>query len=218
MPTLLGLAGIDPEPIRQQLAVDHSDALPLVGRNLSPLVLGTVPPASVTEPLYYMTDDDPSRGLNQDNWTGIAYNSVVQPNHLESVITRLADGKVWKYTRYFDNPQFWSEPGTPVASSSADCGGRRVRAEGETPAAPPNPGPDVGPQPIAADITVKSTPRADQFEMYNVSDDPLELSNLYGNLTYAAQQALLAQLLAQQRCAKRLVPISGTVPGEPPSC
>ena len=31
LPTLLGLAGIDPEPIRQQLAQDHSDALPLVG-------------------------------------------------------------------------------------------------------------------------------------------------------------------------------------------
>src|SRR5262249_9211735 len=42
LPTLLGLAGIDPEPIRQQLAQNHSDALPLVGRDLAPLVLGEV--------------------------------------------------------------------------------------------------------------------------------------------------------------------------------
>ncbi len=48
-PTLLGLAGIDPEPIRQQLARDHSDARPFVGRDLSPLILGEVDPrASAT--------------------------------------------------------------------------------------------------------------------------------------------------------------------------
>ena len=34
---------------------------------------------SVNTPLYFMTDDDPSRGLNQDNWTGIAYNSDTSP-------------------------------------------------------------------------------------------------------------------------------------------
>ena len=50
LPTLLGLAGIDPEPLRQELAQDHSDALPLVGRNLAPLVLGAVNQASVNAP------------------------------------------------------------------------------------------------------------------------------------------------------------------------
>ena len=70
-------------------------------------------PNSVNDPLYFMTDDDPSRGLNQENWTGIGYASVVQPNHIESVIARL-NGKVWKYSHYFDNPQFWTTPGTPT--------------------------------------------------------------------------------------------------------
>jgi len=81
LPTLLGLAGLDAESLRQQIAQDYSDALPLVGRDLAPLVRGEV--ASVDEPLYFMTDDDPSRGLNQVNWTGIAYDSVSQPNHIE---------------------------------------------------------------------------------------------------------------------------------------
>jgi choline-sulfatase len=117
LPTLPGLADLDPEPLRQQLAQNHSDALPLVGRDLSPLVLGEV--ASVDDPLYFMTDDDPSRGLNQDNWTGIAYNSVAQPNHIESVIARLGDGNVWKHTHYFDNPQFWSTPGTIRATRTS---------------------------------------------------------------------------------------------------
>lgn len=64
-------------------------------------------------------------------------------------------------------------------------------------------------------VTVKQTPRPDEFEMYNVSDDPLELQNLYNDGIHTSQQNQLAQLLQQQRCAKRLVPSSGNVPGQP---
>jgi len=217
LPTLLGLAGIDPEPIREQLAQDHSDALPLVGRDLSSLVLGDVSPASVNEPLYFMTDDDPSRGPNQNNWTGIAYNSVVQPNHIETVIARL-DGTVWKYTHYFDNPQYWSAPGYPAQQSNpSDPSVNDVvfLQTAPTPPPPPYPGADQGPLPIDYTVTLKSTPHADQYEMYNVTDDPMELSNLYNDGIHTARQHQLAQLLEQQRCAKRLTPQSGSVPGQP---
>jgi len=179
-------------------------------------VLGNV--NSVNDPLYFMTDDDPSRGLNQNNWTGIAYDSVLQPSHLETVIAKL-DGKVWKYTRYFDNPQFWSAPGDPTDNqndplnpSVNDVVFLQTEA---TPVPPHYPGPDKGPQPIGYSVTLKSTPPHDEFEMYNVSDDPMELSNLAFDGMHTAQQVLLAQLLDQQRCAKRLVPQSGDVPGEP---
>ena len=84
-----------------------------------------------------------------------------------------------------------------------------------TPAPPPYGSPDVGPQLTAYDVTVKATPRPDEYEMYNVSDDPMELSNLYNDGIHGTMQALLAQLLVEQRCAKRLVPISGEVPGQP---
>jgi len=207
LPTLLGLAGLNAEHLRQVLMQDYSDALPLVGRDLSPLVLGEVTPESVNDPLYFMTDDDPSRGLNQDNWTGIAYNSVVQPNHIETVITRLDDNKIWKYSRYFDNPQFWSSPGDP-----GDSGVEDVVLEEDG----PHPEQD-GTYTVPCRLTVKHTPLADQFEMYNVSDDPMELTNLYGNPAYAGQQNTLAALLAQQCSQKRLQPSSGTVPGQP-SC
>jgi choline-sulfatase len=215
LPTLLGLAGIDPEPIRRQLTRDHSDALPLVGRNLTPLVLGQV--ARTDAPIYFMTDDDPSRGLNTDNWTGVGeFSAVVQPNHLEAVIARLADGKIWKYTRYFDNPQFWSTPGDPGPSLSAyDVVFRQV---GITPDPPAYDTGDIGPQPIAYTVTVKSTPHNDdphEHELYNVTDDPMELTNLYNDGVHGAQQTLLAELLMQQRCAKRLIPQSGNVPGQP---
>jgi choline-sulfatase len=204
LPTLLGLAGIDPEPIRQKLAVDHSDARPFVGRNLTPLLLGQVDQDSVNDPLYFMIDDDPSRGLNQDNWTGIATNSVVQPNHIESVIARLDDGNVWKYTRYFDNPQFWSSPGTPGESGVEDV--IQLQKQ-EIPSAD-------GMYPILYEATVKHTPKPDEFEMYNVSDDPMELANLYNDGTHTAEQNMLAGLLQQQCAQKRLTPCSGDVPGQ----
>ncbi len=210
IPTLLGLAGIDPEPIRQQLSLDHSDARPLVGRNLTPLLTGQIDQSSVNDPLYFMTDDDPSRGLNQDNWTGIATNSVLQPNHLETVIARLDSGsgpKVWKYTRYFDNPQFWSEPGTPTGTSALEDVIQLQKQD-----IPTTPGTYF---PFAYEVTVKQTPKTDEFEMYNVTDDPMELTNLYNNPGYATEQSTLAQLLQQQCAQKRLTPCSGIVPGQP---
>jgi choline-sulfatase len=207
LPTLLGLAGLDAERLRQKLMPDFSDALPLVGRNLSPLVLGQVDPSSVDEPLYFMTDDDVSRGLDQDNWTGIANNSVAQPNHIEAVIARLDDGRIWKYARYFDNPQFWSSPGDPGDDGVEDV----VLLEDG-----PRPDQD-GTHTVPCRLTVKHTPLADEFEMYNVSDDPMELTNLYGNPAYTEQQSTLAALLEQQCRQKRLMPSSGMVPGQP-SC
>ena len=49
-------------------------------------------------------------------------------------------------------------------------------------------------------------PPPDEFEMYNLTLDPAELSNLAGNTDYKAQQQLLAGLLNAQRAAKRLAP------------
>jgi choline-sulfatase len=204
LPTLLGLAGIDPAPIRERLSVDHSDARPLVGRNLSALVLGLVPSGSINDPLYFMTDDDPSRGLDQATSTGVDYSSVVQPNHIETVIAQLA-GKVWKYSRYFDNPQFWSSPGDPGQSGVEDV----VSLQRQ-----PTPRED-GTYPIGYEMTIKHTPAPDEFEMYNVTDDPMELHNLCGNGRYTTVQTELAALLQQQCARKRLVPCSGEVPGEP---
>jgi len=211
LPTLLGLAGIVPESVRQTLAADHSEALPLVGRDLSPLVLGTVNPASINDPVYFMTDDDMSRGLDQDNWTGIGHDSVVQPNHIESVITRLA-GKVWKFSHYFDNPQFWTTPGVPVASPV--CGPNPSPEDIVSLQQVPTPCAD-GTYVLPYQVSVKHASRADEFEMYNVTDDPMELRNLYNDGIHSSEQNQLAQLLHQQRCAKRLVPSSGNVPGQP---
>jgi choline-sulfatase len=210
LPTLLGLAGLNAEYLRKKLAPDFSDAEPLVGRNLAPIVYGEVSPDAINEPLYFMTDDDPSRGLNQDNWTGIPYNSVIQPNHIETVIARL-NGKIWKYSRYFDNPQFWSTPGDPDADPPP------VPTPQDVVVTPPDePPPSTeGIYTIEYAVSVKTQPLPDEFEMYNVTDDPGELNNLYDQ--GYPEQAILEKLLAEQCAQKRLTPVSGTVPGQP-SC
>jgi hypothetical protein len=57
-PTGLGLAGLDPEQLCQKLA-KHDDApRSLVRRNLSPLVLDQIDPASIQDLLYFMTGDE----------------------------------------------------------------------------------------------------------------------------------------------------------------
>jgi choline-sulfatase len=90
-----------------------------------------------------------------------------------------------------------------------------VEQKKATPDAPDYGEPDVGPHPTRTDITVKSTPVPPEFEMYNVTDDPMELDNKYNKARYASQQAALEMLLREQCAQKRLIPCSGDVDGQP---
>jgi hypothetical protein len=63
-------------------------------------------------------------------------------------------------------------------------------------------------------VTVKVAPKPDEFEMYNLDDDPMELTNRYGDAAYLDRQTVLAQLLEEQRTQKRLTPCSGLVLGQ----
>ena len=160
IPTMLGLAGIDPEPIRRELSKSFTEAQPLVGRNLANLVTGKIPSDAVKDPVYFMTDDDISRGSNQFNWVGYPFNAVVQPNHIETALVWL-DGAYWKFSRYFDAPQFWSAPGYPAEGCGKDSVVGEVTAN-----KPP------GRYTVPVSQTVKDQPVPAQFEMYNVTADP----------------------------------------------
>ena len=201
-PTLLGLAGIDPEPIRLELARNHSDARPMVGRDLSSLILGTTDPASVAEPVYVMIEDDPYKGPHMGNAQGIARPTIQDPKCIETVIARLADGTLWKYSRYFDSPQFWSSPSKPLDVL--------LKQKAPTPA-PPYDGP------IDYAIAVKGAAVAEDYELYDLTHDPMELTNQVNNPDCLAQREEMARLLAEQRAQKRLTPVSGVVPGQPVS-
>jgi choline-sulfatase len=199
-PTLLGLAGIDPEPIRRQMVRNHSDARPMVGRDLSALILGEAGPASVTEPVYLMIEDDPCKGPHMGDAQGITRPTVADPKYLETVIARLADGTLWKFSRYFESAQYWSDPSEPEDVL--------LKQKEPTPA-PPYDGP------IDCHIAVKSALAAEEYELYDLSHDPMELTNQYNNPICLVQQEEMERLLAEQRTQKRLTPMSGVVPGQP---
>lgn len=202
-PTILGLAGVDAEAVRKEIAGGFTDALPLVGRDLSPLIRGEANAEGLAGPVYFMTDDDPSRGLDQKNFIGLNYDSVIQPNHVETVIAEV-DGEIWKFSRYFDHPRYWSNPGTPGEDGVRDVVLTLNGREKD----------DEGTRRRLYEQRVKTEPAPNEYEMYNVSADPMELANLAGKSEWAEREAHLRGLLEAQCSAKRLTPQSGLVPGE----
>lgn len=208
LPTMLGLAGINVEEVQEILRIDHNEVHPLVGRDLSPLVLGVGEPERTGEPVFFMTDDDVTKGLNQVSALGKPYNSVEQPNSIQTVIATIQVGErnqLWKYSCYYDNPQFWSNPGvSDEVTHRMECFEK-------------NDGVKV---PVCI-VKEKTQPVPRQHEMYNLSEDPLERTNLAHPRILTPEtkviQQTLARILEEQCHQKRLVPTSGTVPGIP-SC
>jgi arylsulfatase A-like enzyme len=198
LPTLLGLAGIDQGEALAELRRDHKEARPLVGRDLSGEILGrgTVEHS----PVLFTTDDEISGGevRGPSPFQRFArrvrtYSEVAQPNHLETVVARVEiDGEdhLVKFTRYHDNPQFWSVPG------ERDERLRRRRT-----------------------VTV-TEPEPDEFELYDLTVDPYEERNLAHPDNADAdsrrlQERMLGLLVAQLE-EKRLLPSGGAVPGYRP--
>lgn len=173
LPTMLGLAGADIPALRQALRRDHTDARPLVGRDLSPLLLGTGCPASFDAPVLFVTDDDITRGPNQVDFLGRPYSAVTQPASIQTVVAPLGGqgGKrLWKYSRYFDNTEY----------------------------------------------TGDSAPPRDEYELYDLSNDPVEAINLANPHLRTGESAAvereMARLLADQCARKLLVPGVSQVP------
>ncbi len=203
VPTLLGLAGLDAAELREKIAPGFTDALPLVGRDLSPLIRGEAKVDALTAPVYFMSDDDPCRGHSPKNFIGIPRNSVAQPSHIETVIA-VIDGEIWKYSRYFDHPRYWSHPGTPGEDGVRDV----ILIPKDVPTE------EEGTTRRIYEERVKTVPLPTEYEMYNVSADPMELENLAGRATMQEREAALRRLLDEQCTQKRLTPRTGSVPGE----
>ena len=201
LPTMLGLAGVNVADLQRRLAKTHDQVQPLVGRDLSGALLGEKSLSSITGPVYFMTEDEPTKGANQTTMLTQHYEAVSQPNHIETVIARLPTGtsgsmEQWKYSRYFDNDQFWSTPGTMDVTTTQS--GSSIR-----------PGESVATTVVklhtATPVTV--LPPADEFELYNMTLDPTELANLAGQSAYASVESSMVELLSQERTRKRLVPV-----------
>lgn len=197
LPTMLGITGLDARRIQEILSNNHTEVHPLVGRDLSPLLQGKKEFKGTDEPIYFMTDDNFTKGLNQVSVTGIPYHAVIQPNSIETVIAALPTGRdgtneIWKYSRYFDNLQFSRIPG---------------REDRFTVRGPVTITFNLG---CDFDTPTKPRPVPDQYEMYNLTNDPLEIKNLANttdtNPYFMQIRVVLHGLLGEQCRKKRLYP------------
>ena len=202
VPTLLGLAGIDEAEVARELRTTHTEVRPLVGRDLSGVILGEQPPAlGADDAVYFMIDDQVFRGVQPVSLFGTTYRPVDQPACVESVVTYLPTGpdgarERWKYVRYWDNPATWTTPNVQDVFTFVPG---QVDSPGTRPA-------------VTTVKTLSPTdgqvgPPLDEFELYNLTTDPAELTNLYGTPAVAGPQAALADLLQAERESKRLVPV-----------
>jgi arylsulfatase A-like enzyme len=126
IPTLLGLAGVDVERAAAALARTHTEARALPGRDLSGMVTGKASEESVATPVYFMTEDAVTRGLNQKNvLTGEPFASLDPPACIESVVASLPTGRdgaseLWKLNHYYERLDDWNaEHGQRVDQSRA---------------------------------------------------------------------------------------------------
>ena len=201
IPTLLGLVGIDHDEALAKLRTDHIDARPLVGRDLSDVIRATTPKVP-SDPILFTTDDEISEGsmppaspFQRFARKLHVYETIKQPNHLQTVIAEVDVGgatHLVKFSRYFDNQQFWTVPG----ERDERLRGRRTDTVTE--------------------------PEPEEFELYDLTLDPFEERNLAhpshaDDASRALQQTML-RLLVEQLAAKRLTPSAGERPGyQPPA-
>ena len=149
LPTLLGLAGVEPESLMGRLSEHHVEVQGLVGRDLSP-VIRAPESSSLGDPVYFTTEDHIDAGLRQHNrFTGDGFVAVAAPANIESVIVDLPEGddggsRLWKLSQYYDRLSEWEAA-------------HRV----ETPAG-------ADPEPVDS-----------QWELYDLSGDPEERNNLW---------------------------------------
>jgi arylsulfatase A-like enzyme len=214
VPTLLGLAGLDVAELTEQLQRTHSEVHPLVGRDLSPIVRGDPAPAEPSV-VYFATEDRVLEGETQIAAIGqrlprlrrvfpLNYDSVHDcAASIEGIVASVdgtgwpdADGHVFKLVRYFDDPALWSEPGVRD----------RYRHQ-------------AGPR--AGQIEDRHTPYPEEWELYDLNEDPAELRNRAGRVEDARLFAHLCALLESERARKRLArrqprPYATVAPLPPP--
>jgi arylsulfatase A-like enzyme len=113
IPTLLGLAGIDREQAAAGVAAHHDEAQPLPGRDLSAVLQGKSSQASISSPIYFMTEDDVTRGSTQVNiLSGAPFDAVAPPISIESALGTLPTGEagaqeLWKLNHYYERLDDW---------------------------------------------------------------------------------------------------------------
>ena len=125
LPTLLGLAGIDIERATDGVSQSHREARPLPGRDLSEVLRGGLGHETLVDPVYFMTEDNVTSGLNQRNvLTGESFDALSPPACIESVVAALPTGpdggtELWKLNHYYERLDEWNaERGVSIGSTA----------------------------------------------------------------------------------------------------
>ena len=193
LPTILSLANVDKNKTLLELKKSHTEAIEPVGRDLTPLMFSEKIPANLYEGIYFMTDDNVTNGLNQVTLTGRTYKCVQQPSSIETIVTYIKDcrgvNEKWKLSLYFNNSDFWTTPNKEdknIVKTISD---------------------------ISNEVDIYSINRIDryiEFELYNLTKDPLEVINLFNfyktNEDIKSIAEKLYCILSEQRKDKRKYP------------
>lgn len=166
VPTLLSAAGVDVDAAATVLAESFSEVHPLPGSDLMPVVDGA--PADDHRCVYLMTRDNVLEGDTGASGLARALKLTSKvpaplririPAHtaanFEGLVIRVDEdaapgghGHLWKLVRSFDDPGTWTEPGVRHLAAGG-IGGPMYRTD----------------------------PLDDQWELYDLTDDPVEQHN-----------------------------------------
>lgn len=188
VPTLLAAAGVDVTATAATLAESFSEVHPLPGRDLMPVVDGAA--ADEGRAIYLMTRDNVLEGDTGASASarqiGITSNPpaplrIKLPANVaanfEGLVVRVDDveagaGHLWKLVRCFDDPATWTEPGV-----------RHLAATG------------------AGGPAYRSDPLDDQWELYDLTLDPIESVNRWTDPGLLELRTHLRNQLKQSRAA-----------------
>ena len=189
VPTLLGAAGVDIESVAATLRADFSEVHPLPGRNLMPVVDGA--PADADRAIYLMTRDNILEGDSGASGMGRILKQTVNPPaplriripahtaaNFEGLVIRVdadvpgGSGHLWKLVRSFDDPSTWTEPGV-----------RQYAANG-----------------LGGEV-YRTTPLDDQWELYDLTGDPIEAVNRWTDPDLHELRGYLRMQLKESRAS-----------------
>lgn len=190
VPTLLGAAGIDVDVVAAELSETFTEVHPLPGRDLLPVVDGSS--ADERRAVYLLTRDNMPEG--DSGASGVARRlgriakqpaplRIQVPAHVaanfEGIVVRVGDddapnaaGHLWKLVRSFDDPTTWTEPGRRHLAATGPAGDQ-----------------------------FRTEPLDDQWELYDLTADPIETDNRWDDPACADVRSHLRTLLKEQRAA-----------------
>jgi arylsulfatase A-like enzyme len=190
VPTLLGAAGVDVDVVADGLSDSFSEVHGLPGRDLMPVVDGA--PADDHRAIYLMTRDNVLEGDTGASAAARQMGLTVNPptllrikipahvaSNFEGLVVRVDDvdaalgaGHLWKLVRTFDDPSTWTEPGVRQLATDG-IGGESYRTD----------------------------PLDDQWELYDLTADPIETDNRWGDPDLHHLRAHLRMQLKQARAS-----------------